>query len=57
MKQNIRKSAVHPHLKIYQPPYPNAADRGYFLHKALDIVTAVVSCIGICTVLLFFLLI
>ncbi len=34
-------------------PYPNAADRRYFMEKLLDGVTAVVSSIGIVTILLF----
>ena len=33
--------------------YPNAADKSYFMEKLLDGCTAVQSCMGIVTILLF----
>lgn len=52
MKQNQK----HSHLSIYQPQQPicpNAADNNYFAHKALDVMTAIVSCIGFVCAMLF----
>ena len=33
--------------------YPNAAEQGYFAEKLLNGITAVVSCMGIITILFF----
>lgn len=44
------------HLTIYrtrQPMYPGAADDSYFSAKALDILTALVSCMGLVTATIF----
>lgn len=44
------------HLTVYrsrQPRYPGAADDQYFTGKALDILTAVVSGMGLITAMLF----
>lgn len=52
MKAQIK----YPHLTIYrsrQPRYPGAADDRYFAAKALDILTAVVSGMGLITAMLF----
>lgn len=43
-------------LTVYKPrrpTYPNAADNRYFAEKALDILTAVVSGMGLVTAMLF----
>lgn len=40
-------------LRIHQPKYPNAASSSYFLQKALDIVTAVVSVAGFVSAMVF----
>lgn len=36
----------YPHLTVYTPPCPNAADEGYFARRALDILTGLVSLAG-----------
>jgi len=41
------------HLRIYQPPYPNAATPQYITDKILNILTAVASGTGFITVLFF----
>lgn len=44
------------HLTVYQsrsPRYPGAADDRYFAEKALNILTAVVSGMGLITAMLF----
>ena len=46
----------HSHLTVYkprQPRYPGAAEDSYFTAKALDILTAVVSGMGLVTAMLF----
>ena len=51
----MKKTKTHPHLTIHhyqQPAYPNAADARYFAGKLLDIVTAVVSCMGFITAMI-----
>ena len=51
----MKKTKTHPHLSIHhyqQPAYPNAADARYFAGKLLDIVTAVVSCMGFITAMI-----
>lgn len=35
------------------PAYPNAASRGYYFRKLVDVVTAIVSGIGFLAVLIF----
>ena len=35
------------------PRYPNAADRNYYVRKAVDVVTAIISGIGLVSVMLF----
>lgn len=46
------------HLTIHkpcQPAFPNAADHTYFMNKAVDIVTAIVSGLGFISAMLFLL--
>ncbi len=40
---------------IEYPAYPNAASRAYYRGKLLDVITAIVSGMGLLTVFLFFL--
>lgn len=52
----MKHSRNNHHLKVYkprQPLYPNAADNRYFAQKALDIMTALVACIGFTSAMLF----
>ena len=49
-----RKRIRNPYApKIRRYIYPNAADRSYFVEKFLDGVTAVLSSMGIITILFF----
>ena len=53
MKKNHKK---YPHLAIVkpsQPTYPNAADSRYFANKALNIITGIVSGMGLASAMLF----
>lgn len=43
----------HTVYRTRQPSYPNAADDRYFAGKALDILTAIVSCLGLVSAMLF----
>lgn len=49
------KKNKYPHLKVvpYQPPYPNAASPQYYSQKALNIVTAVISGMGLASAMVF----
>ena len=38
---------------LHRYAYPNAAERSYFTEKLLNGITAVVSCMGIVTILFF----
>lgn len=52
----MKTTKKNPNLTIYRPrrpSYPNAADNGYFARKALDIVTAIVSGLGLISAMLF----
>ena len=54
----MKHTTKHNHLSVYtpqQPAYPNAADNQYFAQKALDDMTAIVSCAGFTTAMLFLL--
>ena len=43
-----------PNLRRYrEPAYPNAADRRYFVEKAVNIVTAILSGIGFVSAMVF----
>ncbi len=57
MKQ-MNQKATRGRLTLYvanQPKYPGAADRRYFLEKAINILTAIVSSMGLVTAMLFLL--
>jgi len=49
------KKNKYPHLTVIkqQPIYPNAADSQYYRQKALDIVTAIVSSMGLVSAMVF----
>ena len=49
------KKKKYSHLKVVkqQPAYPNAADSLYYRQKALDIVTAIVSGMGLVSAMVF----
>lgn len=52
----MKNTRNYNHLSLYkpqQPIYPNAADNRYFAQKALDVMTAIVSCAGFTTAMLF----
>lgn len=54
----MKQSSHNPHLTLYvprQPMYPNAADRRYFVEKAVNVITAIVSGMGFITAMLFLL--
>lgn len=42
-------------VRYNQPAYPNAADNSYFAQKALDILTAIVSGMGVMFAMVFLL--
>ena len=51
MKQH---TLSRPNLRRYrEPAYPNAADRRYFVGKAVNIVTAILSGIGFISAMVF----
>ena len=51
-KRNVRRPYYSArHVRRYA--YPNAAERSYFTEKLLNGITAVVSCMGIVTILFF----
>jgi len=51
MKQH---TLSRPNLRRYrEPAYPNAADRRYFVEKAVNIVTAILSGIGFISAMVF----
>ena len=52
MKQNERSRNII-QFEPRQPKYPNAADDRYFTTKALDILTDVVSGMGLLSAMLF----
>ncbi len=54
MKHAIHNSTLSIH-KSRAPQYPGAADDRYFAAKALDILTAIVSGMGMITAMLFLL--
>lgn len=51
----MKKANKYSHLKIYksEPKYPNAADHNYFAQKALDVMTAIVSGMGLVSAMVF----
>ena len=52
MKKHYRNNN-HPTGKTRGPAYPNAADERYFRTKALDLLTAIVSGMGLISAMLF----
>ena len=52
MKKNQNKVTNRP-TNIRQPAYPNAADDHYFAGKALVLLTAIVSGMGLVSAMLF----
>ena len=50
-KKSSRRTYSSPALRRYA--YPNAAEPGYFLNKALDYITVAVSGFGLTTALFF----
>ena len=52
----MKRTAKRTHLSIYRtnrPKYPNAADNRYYVQKAVDIATAVVSVAGFVSAMAF----
>lgn len=52
----MKNNKKYPHLTVYksqQPLYPNAADHNYFATKALNVMTAIVSGMGLASAMLF----
>lgn len=49
------KKNKYPHLKVVpcQPAYPNAAGPQYYRQKALDLVTAIISGMGLASAMVF----
>ena len=41
----------HQHVRHPVPAYPNAAEKGYFVRKLLDILIAAAACMGFVTAL------
>lgn len=54
----MNRKSSRAHLTLYspsQPKYPGGADRRYFVEKAVNIVTAIISSMGFITAMLFLL--
>lgn len=52
----MKNTKKYPHLTVYkagQPKYPNAADNSYFAARALNVMTAIVSGMGLVSATLF----
>lgn len=52
----MKRKSSRANLTLYtsnQPKYPGGADRRYFVEKAVNIVTAIVSSMGFITAMLF----
>lgn len=52
----MKRTKKYPHLSVVernQPKYPNAADHRYFAAKALNLMTALVSGMGLVSAMLF----
>lgn len=49
------KKNKYPHLKLMpkEPIYPNAADSQYYHQKAVDIITAIISGMGLASAMIF----
>ncbi len=53
--KTTKRTRFRPSKKQRQPLYPNAADSSYFVEKAVNIVTAIVSGMGFVSGMLFLL--
>lgn len=54
----MKRKSSHANLTLYvssYPKYPGGANRRYFLEKAVNIITAIVSSMGLITAMLFLL--
>ena len=52
----MKNKKMNRHLTVVnarQPIYPNAADHNYFTRKALDVLTALASGVGLFTAMIF----
>lgn len=52
----MKNKRTYNHLTVVnttQPKYPNAADHNYFTRKALDVLTALASGVGLFTAMIF----
>lgn len=52
----MKNKKTYAHLRIVEPKsprYPNAADHNYFSRKALDVMTAMVSGLGLFSAMIF----
>ena len=52
----MKNKKTYAHLRIVdpkQPRYPNAADPNYFAQKALDVLTALASGVGLFSAMIF----
>ena len=52
----MKNKRTYSHLTVMnkeQPKYPNAADHNYFTRKALDVLTALASGLGLFTAMIF----
>lgn len=52
----MKNTKTYAHLRIVEPKssrYPNAADHNYFSRKALDVMTAMVSGLGLFSAMIF----
>ena len=56
MKHRTRNFTAVQREKQWQPPHPNAAEPGYFTGKALEILAACVSSLGIVGAMVFLLI-
>lgn len=52
----MKTIAIETKRKRVKPAYPNAADRGYYLHRLLDGLLALATVVGALTALVFLLL-
>lgn len=52
MKQKNHRRNIYL-LEAKAPRYPNAADKNYYIHKAVDVAAAIISGLGLVSVMLF----
>jgi len=53
MKHRPTKYAHLQLVNTNYPIYPNAADQNYFAQKALDVITGIISCMGLVSAMVF----